>query len=206
MTTTLTLASAATLTPSEAITRFEAWAINNPHAPYYLKREKHSARKTYQTERTEAAYAGFIAGLTASGIGSIQAQFEAWVTDNKSPKSMLLSIEPTPYFNYALYKATASQHAYEGFIAAYEQRLQVTPSACAAVASSNDTAEILALRAALAQERELTAQLTAKLAKYDQLTHPELLYQALHAGIPARLPERLFYHLANRADDSKLAA
>jgi len=183
-----------------AIALFEAWALVNPWAPYQLKREDENPRRMYESERTDAASRGFAAGLAASGVGSIQSQFEAWA-GNKSLHAWPFSLEPTKYFNYRLYHSDATQHAYEGFLAAYEQRLQ--PVAPAAVATTDDVA---VLRSALAAERARNAQLTEALAQFERLKHPELLYTALQAGFPTRLPERMFRHLANCADDTLLPA
>lgn len=209
MTTVLVLAAAEILDQATAMARFEAWVPGNPYAPYSLRPAKHGDKATYHNDRTEAAFRGFTAALAASGTGSIQAQFEAWAKDKDAHGGLMLQLAPSKYFNYRFYDSDSVQHAYEGFIAAYELRMRVQQPEYAPIRTSSERmdemAEIEDLRGALAAERARTAQLTEQLAAYERLTRPELLYSALHQGLPARMPQRWFQHLANCADDTLLS-
>jgi hypothetical protein len=210
MTTVLMLASAEKLDAPAAMARFEAWAPGNPYAPYGLRHAKNDDKANYHNDRTEAAYRGFTAGLAASGSGTIQAQFEQWALDKTEHAGLALSLELSKYFNFRFYDSDRTQHAYEGFVAAYEQRLLPQDRTYAPIRTfierMDEVAEIEELREALTAERALTAQLTSQLAAHERLQNPELLYTALHCGLPARLPERWFRHLANCADDTLLSS
>lgn len=210
MTTVLILAAAEILDLTTAMARFEAWVPGNPYAPYALRHAKKGDKAAYHNDRTEAAFRGFTAGLAAPGQGSIQTQFAYWATDKDSPASPPLHLAPSKYFNYRLYDSDRAQHSYEGFVAAYQLRMQVQQPTYAPILTCHERmdemAEIEDLRAALVAERSRTAQLTEQLAAYERLTHPELLYTALHQGLPARMPQRWFNHLANCTDDTLLSA
>lgn len=209
MTTVLILAAAEILDLPTAMARFEAWVPGNPYAPYSLRPTKKGDEAAYHNARTEAAFRGFTAGLAASGQGSIQSQFDYWAKETDSPAGSPLQLAPSKYFNYRLYGSDRTQHSYEGFVAAYQRRMQVQQPTYAPILTCHERmdeiAEIEDLRTALAAERTRTAELTEQLAAYERLTHPELLYTALHQGLPARMPQRWFNHLANCTDDTLLS-